>query len=110
MTGTQFYVTTDGHLIGGFGDGAVPDDPTAVLVDAAPPNVAAVWDFDAGAWAMDPAEVLAAQHAEVQAARAAAYREEADPLFFKYQRGEADAQEWLDKVAEIRARYPYPEG
>jgi hypothetical protein len=57
----------------------------------------------------DPAEVLAAQHAEVQAARAAAYRDEADPLFFKYQRGEAGAQEWLDKVAEIRARYPYPE-
>ena len=41
--------------------------------------------------------------------RAAAYAQEADPLFFKYQRGEATEQEWLDKIEEIRARYPYPE-
>jgi hypothetical protein len=47
--------------------------------------------------------------AEAEAARAAAYQTEADPLFFKVQRGEATEQEWLDKVAEIRARYPYPE-
>jgi hypothetical protein len=38
--------------------------------------------------------------------RASAYREEADPLFFKSQRGEIDKQVWLDKVAEIKARYP----
>lgn len=42
-------------------------------------------------------------------ARAAAYREESDPLFFKAQRGEATIQEWQDKVAEIRARFPVPE-
>ena len=41
--------------------------------------------------------------------RQAAYTQEADPLFFKYQRGEATEQEWLDKVAEIRIRYPYPQ-
>lgn len=35
--------------------------------------------------------------------RAEAYREYADPLFFKYQRGEATQQEWLDKVAEIKS-------
>lgn len=35
-----------------------------------------------------------------------AYRIESDPLFFKAQRGEATMQEWLDKVAEIKARYP----
>ena len=39
--------------------------------------------------------------------RAAAYKLEADPLFFKAQRGEATQQEWLDKIAEIQARYPY---
>jgi hypothetical protein len=44
-----------------------------------------------------------------QARRGSAYRDEADPLFFKVQRGEATEQEWLDKVGEIRARYPYPE-
>ena len=48
------------------------------------------------------AEIAAA----VTAARASAYRNEADPLFFKVQRGEATNDEWLAKVAEIKARYP----
>ncbi len=39
-------------------------------------------------------------------ARAIAYKEESDPLFFKSQRGEATTEEWLAKVQEIRARYP----
>ena len=39
--------------------------------------------------------------------RAAAYRSEADPLFFKAQRGEATTDEWTAKVAEIKARFPY---
>ena len=43
-----------------------------------------------------------------QAARAAAYNSEADPLFFKAQRGEATEAEWLAKIAEIKARFPYP--
>ena len=43
-----------------------------------------------------------------QAARAEAYRTEADPLFFKAQRGEATMDEWLALVAEIKMRYPYP--
>ena len=42
--------------------------------------------------------------------RAAAYRSEADPLFFKAQRGEATTDEWTAKVAEIKARFPYPDG
>lgn len=44
-----------------------------------------------------------------QAARASAYSLEADPLFFQAQRGKATQQEWLDKIAEIEARFPYPE-
>ena len=44
-----------------------------------------------------------------QAARAAAYRAEADPLFFMSQRGEATVEEWQAKVAEIKAQFPYPE-
>jgi protein-tyrosine-phosphatase len=47
-----------------------------------------------------------AHAARVEAQRAEAYRAESDPLFFKSQRGEATQQEWLDKVAEIKARYP----
>lgn len=38
--------------------------------------------------------------------RRAAYIAEADPLFFMSQRGEATQAQWLDKVAEIKARWP----
>jgi len=44
-----------------------------------------------------------------KAARAAAYTQEADPLFFKAQRGEGTIEEWEAKVQEIRDRFPYPE-
>ena len=42
--------------------------------------------------------------------RSKAYVAEADPLFFKAQRGEATTDEWTAKVAEIKARFPYPGG
>lgn len=45
-----------------------------------------------------------------EAARRFAYTQEADPLFFMAQRGEATEAEWLAKVEEIKARYPYPVG
>lgn len=41
-------------------------------------------------------------------ARRAAYVAEADPLFFMAQRGEATMEEWQAKIAEIKARFPYP--
>ncbi len=44
--------------------------------------------------------------AQIEAQRAEAYRTESDPIFFKSQRGEATHQQWLDKVAEIKARFP----
>jgi len=47
---------------------------------------------------------------QTEQSRAAAYRSEADPLFFKAQRGEATTDEWTAKVAEIKARFPYPDG
>ena len=51
------------------------------------------------------------QQTELQkTGRASAYRLEADPLFFKAQRGEATTDEWTAKVAEIKARFPYPGG
>ena len=37
--------------------------------------------------------------------RSQSYQIESDPIFFKWQRDEADKQQWLDKVAEIKARY-----
>ena len=41
---------------------------------------------------------------QLDAAMRAAYQAEADPIFFKWQRGEATQQQWLDKIAEIKAR------
>ena len=40
-----------------------------------------------------------------EAFRKEAYLNEADPLFFKWQRGEIDKQVWLDKVTEIKQRW-----
>lgn len=47
----------------------------------------------------------------MRAERGKAYAAEADPLFFKWQRGEdgVTEQEWLDAVAAIRERFPYLE-
>jgi len=70
--------------------------------------------------ALTPEEIAQAQAQAAQAAQAEAqwkidnatqlrqqaYIAEADPLFFKAQRGEATLDEWQDKVAEIKARYP----
>jgi len=41
--------------------------------------------------------------------RQRAYIAEADPLFFKAQRGEATMEEWRAKVDEIKIRFPKPE-
>ena len=38
-----------------------------------------------------------------------AYQKEADPLFFKWQRGEIEKKEYDDKVKEVRQRIPKPE-
>jgi hypothetical protein len=55
---------------------------------------------------VDQTKVAELKAAESEANRKAAYIVEADPLFFKAQRGEATLQEWQDKIAEIKARYP----
>jgi hypothetical protein len=52
------------------------------------------------------------QHARamkaVQNARADAYRETTDPLFFQYQRGEVSEAEWLTAVEAVKTAHPYP--
>ena len=55
---------------------------------------------------VDPIKAAALKAAQSETYRKAAYVAEADPLFFKAQRGEIEQQVWLDKVAEIKARYP----
>jgi hypothetical protein len=66
--------------------------------------------------ALTPEEIAQAQQAAQAEAqwkidnasqlRQQAYIAEADPLFFKAQRGEATMEEWQAKVAEIKTRFP----
>lgn len=55
----------------------------------------------------DPGPVVLDMRVQ-QTMRGMAYINEADPLFFKWQAGEATKEEWLAKREEIRSRYPYP--
>jgi hypothetical protein len=55
---------------------------------------------------VDPPDPLTPE--QIVALRQSAYQAESDPIFFKWQRSEATQQEWLDKIAEIKARYPDP--
>lgn len=47
-------------------------------------------------------------HPDVSAARAEQYRLRSDPLFFKWQRGEATEEAWLAEIAAIKAEFPDP--
>ena len=47
--------------------------------------------------------------ARIRSARAARYQAEADPLYLKAQRNEADIADWHAAVDQIRADLPYPE-
>lgn len=57
---------------------------------------------------IDQATVTKLDTDKAEQDRRSAYLKEADPLFFKVQRGEVTEQEWLDKIAEIKAKYPKP--
>lgn len=48
-------------------------------------------------------------NAKIKELREAVYKAESDSLFFKFQRNEATMQDWQNKVAEIKARFPYQE-
>lgn len=76
-------------------------DPNVIITPLTPEQIAEREAFDAGAY--DRAV------AAVDVDRKYAYQQESDPLFFGYQRGENTEQAWLDKVQEIKDRYPYPE-
>ena len=48
------------------------------------------------------------QVAQVEAARLIAYEQQSDPIFFKWQRGDATELEWREAVAKVKAENPYP--
>jgi len=84
-------------------------NPTKNITEGAPAQQAGEWVQTWVITAATPAEVMqrAAQQAEqVSQQRQAAYVVEADPLFFKAQRGEVALSDWLAKVNEIKARFP----
>jgi len=89
----------------------VYDPITQDLSEGAPLTIAGVWTQVWAVTEATPEEVVqrqAEQLASLKQQRAYAYTQEADPLFFKAQRGEILLSEWETKVDEIRARYPYP--
>jgi hypothetical protein len=71
-------------------------DPDRVYPDMGPINA-------------EYARLMAQQpHALVEAARLYAYEQTSDPLFFKWQRGDATEAEWREAVAKVKADNPYP--
>lgn len=68
-----------------------------------PDGVASVEVSESGA-----VSLLSAPGPSVDTVRRLAYSREADPLFFKSQRGSASEKEWADKVEEIKSRHPLP--
>jgi len=67
------------------------------------------FDADGNQVTYDRAAVEArAQMMQARQSRASAFVTEADPLYFRVQRGESDQADYDAKVAEIRQRYPYP--
>lgn len=73
----------------------------------APDEAAVGWNYNGSIFSPLPPPAPPTKE-QLSTLRAAAYAAEADPLFFKAQRGEATEAEWLALVAEIKTRYPYP--
>lgn len=119
VRGTQYWLRDlSEHVqseLGDLPDGATTVEPenhigeTYWLADGSKHVMDKLGPLPEGALLVEPepkpktAEEIAAA---VTAARSNAYRNEADPIFFKWQRGEATKEEWLDKVAEIKSTYP----
>jgi hypothetical protein len=59
--------------------------------------------------ALWPEVLLEVQTEQVEQARARAYRETSDPIFFEYQRGDKTEAEWLAAVQAVKDANPYPE-
>jgi hypothetical protein len=59
--------------------------------------------------ALWPEVQYAVAYEQVELARAVAYRETSDPIFFQYQRGDKTEAEWLAAVEAVKTAHPYPE-
>lgn len=71
-------------------------DPDRVYVDMAP-----LWEEYARLESQEPYKL-------VEQRRLEAYEQQSDPIFFKWQRGDATEAEWREAVAKVKAENPYP--
>lgn len=69
-----------------------------------PSNLVPITEAEAKALAEKNKPAVTAE--QIKRMRQAAFEAEADPVFFKAQRGEATMDEWRAKVQEIRDRFP----
>jgi len=79
------------------------DYATLVMHDDGPKPTKATLD---AAWAQVEYDLA---YKQVEQARHAAYVTDADPLFFKWQRGSGSEGAWRDAVQSVKDAYPYPE-
>lgn len=87
-------------------------DHTKNINEGSPQQINGVWTQVWEVTDASPEKItqrLEQMKAQAESQRAEAYRTESDPIFFKWQRGSATEQEWLDAVAAIKQRYPDPE-
>lgn len=83
-------------------------DYTKTVVEETPILINGVWHQEYTTVDATESEIAARKvewNNQATINRADAYRNESDPLFFKWQRGEATEQEWLNKVNEIKQRF-----
>jgi len=81
-------------------------DPLDVVRGLTHPTVVEITREEMLALTAPPPLTVEQLNAIADAQRAAAYRDEADPLFFKYQRGEATKEAWLASIDSIKSRFP----
>lgn len=111
---TKKYARIDGGVVAEIiqtdGDIKLMFHPSLVWVPCdSVDGIAQGWGYADGVFSAQTTEAdqaLAAANYNYKALRAAAFRAEADPLFFQVQRGEATQADWIAKCNEIRARYP----
>lgn len=93
----KYYIKPNGTYIE-LND-STPVNPSLVEIDIQRPDD--TYDWNGTEWVKSTRE-----NEYNKKLRANAYREESDPIFFQWQRGSKTEQDWLDKIAEINARYP----
>lgn len=76
-----------------------------------PPRPGDGWTWDGTGWVAPPPtpEEWTEEYARVEQRRQAAYERDADPVFFRWQRGTATEQDWLNAVQAVKDAHPYPE-